>query len=239
MTRNVGIDSLSPLSQSLIDSAVKAMGQPLRFAGRYFTSAQTKGTGEYHHATEGPIAAANGLRILPFARQTNHVGGAHTYGFQDGVANGDDLIKSFGGLTKVRIFLDVEGQGLSHLSAEYYRGWCDGLRDVSGDVELIPCVYGIPGDAKTWAALRAALAAGATCGGVCLSHPFAESYVDASEPIPWTPHMLSPYQPIDGVDVLLWQYAFGDEHHAFDRQMVNPAIDLDELLSTLPNPGAK
>lgn len=224
-----GVDSFSEVSESLILQATSALGQKPDFWGRYFTNVTAK-QAEYRHRVEGPLLAAHGIRVLPIARQTNRVHGSYDDGAADGAANGADLLATFtaaelaGGC---RIFLDVEGSAPSRLSADYYRGWAASLRAASS--LIVPCVYGVPGDAITWAALAAAVDSGASCGGVWLSHP----YRAVSEPVPWSLAMLAPYSAIEGVPVLLWQYAFGP---MFDRSLGAPDAP-EGWIETLPLPG--
>ena len=231
--RVVGADSLSPVNDLLIADAASTLGSAPNFWGRYFTSTSTKGTGEYRHRVENAILNQHQIRVLPVARQTNRVGMTHADGLRDGTANAEDLVATFGGdylLSlggRFRIFLDVEGNGVSHLANDYYLGWTEGLTQGSPDIEIMPCVYGIPGDTKTWNALSQALAEGSRCHGVWLSHPFNAK----AEPIAWSPLMLAPYQDIPDVPVLLWQYLFGP---TFDRNLVNPDLgDASDFLETL------
>lgn len=237
MTRIVGVDTLSPVSEATLAKSSTEMLQSPVFWGRYFTSRHTGGTGEYHHLTEDPLLAQHQIRVLPIARQTNKVSLGHSEGLSDGRDNADDLISTFGETHLVesgaefRIFLDVEGNGASHLSVEYYRGWCEGLK-VSEHVKILPCVYGIPGDLVTWNAVKAAIKRGAECHGVWLSHP----YFGANKPeeVNWNASMLRPYPGIDDVPILLWQYIFCG---TYDRNMVNPAFaDASDFLRTLPLP---
>lgn len=233
--RIVGIDSLSPVSHIILEQASIEITQVPSFWGRYFTSTSTKGTGEYQHKTENPVLSETGIRILPIARQTNHVHDTEEHGFRDGLENALDIIATFGAEYlaeiggKFRIFLDVEGSQMSHLSVGYYTGWCKGLRRAPEEIEFIPCVYGIPGDSLTWMSLQKAIDNNnATCGGVWLSRP----YLSVKEPKQWEKHMLSSYD-LD-IPILIWQYLFGDKTRAFDRNIVNPELaDATEFLSTL------
>ena len=221
-----GVDSFSAVTESLILQATSALGVKPAFWGRYFTNV-TATQAEYRHRVEGPLLAVHGIRVLPIARQTNRVHGSETDGAADGTANAADLMASFTPAERaagVRLFLDVEGDGPSHLSTEYYRGWSRELAAAGVNA----CIYGIPGDGATWSALRSAMASGAPCGGVWLSHP----YRAVAEPLPWSAAMLAPYAPIAGVPVLLWQYAFGT---TFDRDLAAPNAPAD-WLESLPLP---
>lgn len=242
MTRIVGIDSWSKFHQQILEEATSSMGQTPAFWGRYFHS-QTKQTAPEYGAPEAALLSTRHIRVLPVARQTNRVGLSQADGEKDGVLNAKDIIAELGGEAylrescgRVRVFLDVEGDGLSRLSSTYYHGWCEALDTVAPGL-FLPCVYGIPGDSRTWAALRRAVDEGCECGGVWLSHPYAAK----TEPVQWDPRMLSPYKDIPGVPVLLWQYLFplrtDPQRKQFDRNLVNPALaDASEFLRTLPEP---
>jgi hypothetical protein len=229
--RVVGVDTAFAVTENLITSATTALGQPPQFWGRYFTNRSTQGPVEYHHVVENAVLAAHGIRVLPVARQTNKVGRAEEDGQSDGAANGEDLIATFGADYLAEqggeffVFLDVEGSGSSHLSADYYTGWTRGLAGVSDAVSFLPCVYGIPGDALTWTALARAMAGGAACHGLWMAHPLRK----AAEPVAWNERAVTPI--VDpGAPVLLWQYMFAGDGVPVDRDMVNPALDPQEDL---------
>jgi|SRR5580704_9140814 hypothetical protein len=235
-----GADTAFPVTSALIQSATAILTEAPAFWGRYFTSPQTSGDVEYRHALEDAILAISGIRVLPIARQTNHVGGTAATGQADGAANGFDLLKTFGEkyladqCGSVMIFLDVEGSGPSHLSTDYYTGWCAGLAAASSVVGFTPCVYGIPGDAVTWTALARAIAAGAPCGGLWLARPL----LGVTEPQAWRTDIVPSIEP--GAPVLLWQYAFPIKGGVqIDRDLANPGIDAeaDLLAHLVPPPG--
>jgi len=238
MPRIVGADTAYPVTDALIAKATAVMGTVPSFWGRYFTSRREKGTVEYRGALEDGVLAANGIRVLPIARQTNDVGGDGATGCRDGSANGADLVATFGedylatqgpGLC---IFLDVEGSGASRLSCDYYAGWVAGLASASTKVAFRPGVYGIPGDAVTWAALARAIANGAACHGLWMARPLQS----AGEPVAWNDAAVRA-SPDPGVPVLLWQYMFPRDGGAFDRSQVNPGVDAErELLRYLVLP---
>ena len=240
MARIVGADTAYPVTEALITKAAGVLGAAPAFWGRYFTNRNTLGTVEYRHRLENPVLAAHGIRVLPIARQTNDVDGTFADGQREGMANAVDLVTTFdesylanqGG--KFNIFLDVEGSGRSHLSPDYYAGWASGLAQANTNVEFVPCVYGLPGDASTWTALSRALANGATCGGLWMTHPLLK----APEPVEWNNALTSP-NPDPGVQVLLWQYMFPRDGAEIDRNLVNPAIDAqNDLLQYLIPPPA-
>jgi hypothetical protein len=156
------------------------------------------------------------------------------------MANAADIIATFGESYLVDqggqyfIFLDVEGSGRSRLSANYYAGWAEGLAEASRTVNFLPCVYGIPHDAVTWTALARALAQGAACNGLWMTHPLLKQ----PEPIAWDEAKVTP-SPDPGVSVLMWQYMFARDGANLDRSLVNPTIDAkNELLAFLIPPPA-
>lgn len=247
-TRILGLDSWSPANEVMIKRFALEAGQAAAFWGRYVNSVKSNKAPEYNDAAEGRILAKYNCRVLLVARQTSHVGLDFDTGKSEGEANGYDVVNEFGEeylaatCPTPRIFLDVEGNGPSRLSSDYYRGWCDGLRASSSIVSFRPCVYGLPGDRTTWDAVRSALLAGAQCFGTWLSHPWIRGA--SPEPVQWSESMLRPYTPIDGVPILLHQYLFPKtsppDPYAlqFDQNIVNPDIDAEEFLSTLPIPRA-
>ena len=240
--RIVGVDSLSPVSEELVAAVAKALGTTPAFWGRYFTSKTTAGPGEFRHVAEDGVLSNHGIRVLPIARQTNRVGGTGADGQRDGEDNAGDLLATFGAAHlasmggAVRIFLDVEGSGPSRLSRAYYDGWVQGLAQASGGIGILPCVYGIPSDAITCRPRPLsgnAVAGGAACGGIWLSHP----HQTVVEPAAWDVSMLSPFAGVPGAPVVLWQYLFGS---TFDRSLVNPALqDPDSFLESLVLPPAQ
>ena len=239
--RIVGADTSFPVTKGLITAAAGVMGQPPAFWGRYFTSPQTVGRVEYRHRLEDDVLSSAGIRVLPIARQTNDVGGKLEDGQREGLANATDIVETFGDDYlasqggRFFIFLDVEGSGSSRLSVDYYTGWVDGLSGASKRVDILPCVYGSPGDSVTWTALARAIANGATCNGLWLAHPL----LTAPEPVAWTPSLVKPV-PDPGVPVLLWQYMFSRDGANLDRSLVNPEIDpqRDLLQFLIPPPSA-
>jgi hypothetical protein len=222
--------------QGLIDLARSHFGTVPAFWGRYFTSPETTGSVEYHHALEGAALNASGIRVLPVARQTTHVNGTADEGAADAAANAADFLASFGASYLVTLgnvfymFLDVEGS--PSLSADYYTGWAQALAASSnsatgGAVTLRPCLYAEPKDAPTWAALKQAMANGADCGGAWVARYLNDGCTRFPD---WNDAFVTP----DGgapCPILLWQYAgncYGNG--GIDCSQTNPALDPNETL---------
>src|SRR5215470_10217040 len=117
------------MGKGLIDLAKGLFGETPVFWGRYFTSTSTGGTVEYRHLKENRILRANGIRVLPIARQTARVDGNEAAGAADASANAHDILATFGadylkGLGgEFYVFLDVEGA--PSLSQAYFTGWAN------------------------------------------------------------------------------------------------------------------
>jgi hypothetical protein len=230
-----GADSASPVTsqvggQGLIDVARNHFGAVPAFWGRYFTSIETKGDVEYHHATEGAALNASGIRVLPVARQTLRVNGTAADGAADGAANAADVLASFGADYLVTlgntffVFLDVEGN--PSLSADYYTGWAQAIAASSsaatgGRVSLRPCVYAEPKDAPTWEALRQAMANGADCGGAWVARYLNDGCTRFPD---WDDAFVTPAGGAP-CPILIWQYAGDCCSGSIDCSQTNPELD--------------
>jgi hypothetical protein len=236
-----GADSAAPVNsqisgQTLVALATSLYGTAPAFWGRYFTSPSTSGMVEYRHRKENRILSANGIRLLPIARQTSHVDGTHADGSLDAQSNAEDILATFpadylaslGG--RFFVFLDVEGA--PSLSAAYYGGWALSLGEFSREitdeqVELLPCVYASRGDVDTWESLADSAMGGVPCFGAWV----ARWRVDGcSAPLDWDDELVRPAVDLP-CDVLLWQYA-ADCHggNGFDCDQSNPSIDAENDL---------
>lgn len=237
--RIVGIDSWKQATRELLQAAAVRMKQPASFHGRYFHGPSNKAP-EFNNVTDEPALAELQVRALPILRQTNNVGLGFDQGKADGALNAKDIVDAFGEeylrdtCRHVRAFLDVEGEGVSHLSRDYYLGLCKGLDTYPG--LFWPCIYAPVWDTRTWAALKAAVETGAPCYGSWLTAPYKGGWAKDHEPIPWTPSRLAQY-PLHGlVHPWVWQYAFYGE---FDANVVNPEdADASDFLRSLPLPQA-
>lgn len=227
-----GADSFSQVTPALVQAATQIFGQTPKFWGRYFKNTTAKSPPEYRHKAEDAVLAAAGIKLLPIAQQTGHVGGDEPLGAADAQANATDFLATFpqellvaqGG--KFFIFLDVEGlpqEGNPSLSLSYYTGWAKTLVSFSQSqtgnaVTLLPCVYARTGDKVTWKALVAANANGVKCNGawvarypkvgVCKTIEFNNGFA--------IPKLTLPFP------VLIWQY---DENCSnIDLNQTNPSI---------------
>src|SRR5688572_3763029 len=111
-------DTLVPVShvengKSIVDLTRKKLGATPVFWGRYF---KRPGFPEdYQPALENAIFRANGMRLLPIARQTNRVAGTAVDGAEDAILNVDAFAEAIGinylsGIGgEMVMFLDVEG----------------------------------------------------------------------------------------------------------------------------------
>ena len=222
--RIIGVNSWQRVTPSFLRQVEVEVGQAPSFCGRYFTRPDSGGP-EYKRALEGEVLGSRGIRVLPIARQTNHVGGSFELGHADALANSSDLLASFGHDYlmaqggRFRLYLDVEGPPHSILSAEYWGGWSRGLSDGGGAVVFLPCMYGLQGDARSW---KAALSS--PCHGGWIAHLEKRPV----EPVEWPDWAAD---PIAGIQAQVLQYEFG---RTYDRNLVNPALaDASEWLKTL------
>lgn len=240
-----GADSSAPVTTELIEEATNLLGATPVFWGRYFTSVTTTGSVEYRHATENEPLNAAGIRLLPVARQTNHVNGSQDQGLTDGSANAQDFIITFGAEVlaaqggQFYIFLDVEGS--PSLSVDYYVGWAQGLAQeaqslTGGSVQMLPCVYATRSDTTTWSAVEQAMAAGAACHGAWI----ARYYTGQCEMGEWSDSIVTPASPSPfPVPILAWQYAGNCLDGQIDCSQTNPEIEVvSSLLSFLLLPPA-
>jgi hypothetical protein len=209
------------------------LGTAPAFCGRYFSGTDYNGPGEYRLADETAVLARHGLALLPIGRYTTRVGGSQAEGLQDGQDQANDLVVSLGPAFRPGLFLFLDVEADTPLSADYWTGWSQAVSAAG----LQPAIYGsIFAGSPTWAALRQAMTAShAPCAGIW------GAYYKASAPAPapaWTDDDTVP-QMADGsrftdVPVLLWQYC-GD-YNGYDASLANPAT-VDTLLAHRAVPG--
>jgi hypothetical protein len=234
MTPIPGFDTFGPVTDALVAQVQTEVGLPPAFCGRYFSGTDYHGPGEYASATETPVLARHGLALLPVGRYTPRVGGSQADGLQDGQSQANDLVVSLGAAFRsgLYLFLDVETD--TPLSAAYWTGWAQAVAAAG----CLPAIYGsVFAGGATWTALRQAMTASqAPCAGI-----WGAYYKQAApSPIPaWTAEDTVPLM-VEGsrftdVPVLIWQYC-GD-FQGVDASLVNPA-QAETLMAHLAVPGA-
>lgn len=235
--RIVGIDSLVPSSSALLSNARLGtyLGQMPTLWGRYFyapgqiNSAGHKDT--HYAAAEGGFLRANGIRLLPVARQTGNVGGTAAAATKDASNNVAAIFAEVppsylsGADPDLLVFLDVEQN--SPMSAEYFSAWSatltdEGARQSNQRVRLHPAIYSSQSADNTWAALRAAMVNGAVCDGAWIARYYSRS----PAPGPWSDALTTPRGGLP-CPILAWQYWESPDHAPpalnFDTTIVNPA----------------
>src|SRR2546423_5090318 len=158
-----GVDTVPAVTQTLIDRATNHLGVKPRFWGRYFGIFKPKDS--YTNA-EATSMAANGIRLLPIARQTAFVDHSREVGEQQGKFNVDDLVKRVGIATlakhqgEILFFLDTEPKPV--LNAAYFEGWASAIvsEGAKHGLQLAPAVYLHHNDEGIWSALIEAAKAG-------------------------------------------------------------------------------
>lgn len=226
----LGVDSSSEISEGLVLSAAGGLGAPPKFWGRYFKSIDTVGGVQYAQH-EAAVFRAHSLHLLPFARQTNLVGGSEDEGALHGARNVEAFFReiTLARLTaqsdKFYFFLDVEP---THpLSAAYYAGWSraviqTGKQLSDGAIEMAPGVYLNHGDATTATHLRQAIAnSGAVCHGLAVASYGTRTTLQAPE---WSDASTSAASAVP-VPSLIWQYV-GDvpPDKVLDGDEINPTF---------------
>src|SRR5216684_3221509 len=92
----LGVDSLSPVTASSITVAETLLKTTPAFWGRYITFQGDPSPGQYQRTTEKAQFANNGIRLIPYARQTDHVGDGNARGVSDGNRNAEAFVSSLG-----------------------------------------------------------------------------------------------------------------------------------------------
>ncbi|TBE49938.1 hypothetical protein ELH06_12590 [Rhizobium ruizarguesonis] len=255
----VGIDQDRVATQDCLQIASALLGQPPVFWGRYFKGPGNKSPVQYQPQDESNFFNRNHIRVLPVARQTNHVNkNDDQLGYKDGLRNAAAIMAAFGASllakqAQVLVFLDVEPSG--PLNVNYFNGWSRGLTEAgasamidfsdevaaktlppSAKISFAPAVYGHHADAATWSALSNAVSAGAPCEAAWVV------YMDTNPkfPIgPWLSQYTSPKMPAS-VPVVLCQRILDyrdAKKRSYDFDLANPDHK-DWLLDRLVIPDA-
>jgi len=247
--RTLGIDSLVPSASSLLSNARTPtyLGQMPALWGRYFYAPgqiNSSGNKDTHYsAAEGSFLRANGIRLMPVARQTGNVGGNAATAIKDAANNVAAIFAELpsaylsGADPDLLVFLDVEQD--SPMTAEYFTNWsatliAEAAKQSGQRVRLHPAIYGSRSATSTWDALRAAMAGGAVCDGAWI----ARYYYPSPIPHPWSDPLTTPEGGLS-CPILAWQYWESPDHaptaQNFDTTIVNPA-HADILISRLALP---
>ena len=227
----LGADTLVPVTGNIVEMVRRRFETTPHFWGRYFK--RPAFAHDYQPALENPVFHANGIRLLPIARQTNRVAGTATDGAEDAVLNVDaftdslgvDHLRKIGG--EMLMFLDVEGtsERNPNLSLDYWIGWSAALlahsRRVGGDdFVLLPAVYCRQNQNATWDAIARASELGFPCAGAWV---FRMRTGACTKPIPsWDAPFNTPAVALP-CPVMLWQFAIDCLFAGgVDFDMVNP-----------------
>jgi hypothetical protein len=150
-----GADSTGMVTQEIIDNVHAQYGAMPTFWGRYFKKPgdTDPGDDQYKFKKENAILQKNGIKLLPIARQTNHVGGTEDLGKTDGKNNAQAIVEALGADYLIQsgpellVFLDTEPERSGPaLSYDYYVGWAsaliaEGLLLTSNKVRFRPGLY--------------------------------------------------------------------------------------------------
>jgi hypothetical protein len=237
-------DISATVSDPLIQEATQVLGMKPVLMGRYFKNPQNPEAVQYHGRLENPILQTADVPILCIARQTPRVKGTKEDGIADAVWNMAAIIEAFGlsylhGLAyDPLVFLDVEPQ--TPLSANYYAGWADAMRNQgefvprpppSFTVRFTPAIYINKSDGSSWTALGQAMQQGAQCFGAWVAH-----YINQSAPPAWDPSQVNPTPPVHApCPIIGWQY-LGDYRGVLDFSILEPNAAAATLGLMIPAP---
>jgi hypothetical protein len=229
-------DTLVPVShvaggKSVVDITRNKLGTTPVFWGRYF---KRPGFPEdFQPALENAVFRANGIRLLPIARQTTRVNGTAVTGAEDALLNVDAFTEAIGinylsGIGgEMLMFLDVEGTSAKqpNLSTDYWIGWATALvarsREISGGrFTIVPAVYCRQNQNDTWNAIIAADRLGIRCYG---AWTFRMRTGACTKPIPeWDAPFNTPTVALP-CPLMAWQFAIDCLFEGgVDFDMVNP-----------------
>jgi len=235
-----GADTIPAVTQDLIDQAMQHLGVKPAFWGRYFSI--TSPGGSYTSAEGGPLAT-NGIKLMPIARQTNHVNGTNAQGQQDGIANVDDLVNRVGAAAlkkhkgEILFFLDTEESPV--VSSDYYSGWAQSVvaHGKTQKLKIAPAVYLHHNQTDAWDQLVAAANAG---HGPRAAWVVAELNNACASPVPnWDPKFVLPNSNpgfVPPCPIVVRQFALDCFDGLFDFSIINPSKQtfmLNRLLSTM------
>jgi hypothetical protein len=229
--------------QSLLNLANQNLGQDPVLWGRYFKGPGNPSHFQYQAPLENAALRERNIKLLPIARQTNHVSGDRALGTSDAQTQVDGLIAAFGIQYLANMgadyffFLDTEPG--TPLSAEYYAGWSETVVNRSsnrsgGGFTIHPCIYLNHGDDPTCRALNQAVNNdGAPCSGAWVAHYVRHPAMSCVAMPDWDDAFATPLTSIT-VPILLLQFTgdcYGTDPNnpddgPLDCNQVNPNIDL-------------
>src|SRR5450755_260392 len=228
-----GVDTLFRVTQARdVDHATDVLGTKPLFWGRYFSGISFRGAGEYFHKLEGSALNVADVRVLPIARDTERVTLGMGEGKEDGTFQAQDIVLSFGEdyLSEqggeYYVFLDVEltQDRNTSLSADYFAGWSNAVRNFSSKVKFLSCVYLSAADTRTSKVLNLAVRNGAECHGLWIANYGSRFKKPRSPKLDFDPEDASLEVNVTAVPVLIWQYA-GEIDGDFDLNVSNPEIE--------------
>ena len=234
-----GADTVKAVDAELVDIATKHLGSVPAFWGRYFGLIHPE---DSYTAREAPFLRARNIRLLPIARQTDHVNRSRSEGSREGAANVDDFISRLalhslrerGG--EILFFLDTEEK--PRLNPAYFAGWAEAVvtRSAEKGLKILPAVYLHHNDRHTWQALAEAAAEGR---GPRAAWVIAEKENACSNPVPdWDPSFVLPHRGfVPPCPIVARQFALDCFTRVFDFSTVNPdeqAFFMDRLVAIPP-----
>jgi hypothetical protein len=238
----LGTDAAQPVNPQLLNYTREMLGgTPAQFMGRYFKGPGNTDGVQYQPAAENPLLHGAGMKLMPFARQTNHVNGSLVQGQTDARHNVDAYFAAIpaaevdaqGG--KAFLFLDIEPPGDGpDVSVAYYQGWAGAVLAHSQG-RILPCAYlNRSNNVPSLQNIQSAMRLGAECHGLMVASYIGSGGNGAITPRDWTDKSTKP--PLDiGVPILAWQ--FWDKYRgALDASQVNPALAQDVLAWLLVPP---
>jgi hypothetical protein len=234
VTRKVG-------KKTAFQLIVERFGAPPVFWGRYFK--RPGFSDDYSPAIENATLHANGIRLLPIARQTGRVDGSTADGETDAVRNVDAFVDAFGvseleKTPELLMFLDVEGTNTDatdpDLSKEYWAGWSRRLIEHSVHLSgkkfrILPAIYCRRSANPTWNALAQAVRDGSVCEAAWIFR--AKSNKACMNPVPeWDPAFITPAVP-PPCPMVAWQFALDCVFtKGIDFVQTNPDAKIENFL---------
>jgi hypothetical protein len=232
-----GVDSSSPVTQSLIDQVHQHFQAPAAYWGRYFGGVTSNDPAEYRQVLESALLAKAKIPILCIGQNTLKVGGSRSDGFRDGTDQLEDILASFDPTKlaqqkEVLVFLDVEPRPA--MSADYYLGWSQAVQeDRANGIKFLACLYSNWASNSTWTSLVSACKNGASCHGVWVAAWHGSGACPQRKDFDVA--FLSPEVADFNFPILLWQYSndCGGSAGSVDLNQLNPALDNKWLLDRL------